>query len=226
MRSVRPGVVRRNAGAMDGIAPPACHVFTLLGGDDACAPLPASMWKSETLMLQKLFILAVGAVLGAAGVVGYAATKPNEFRIVRSTLIEASPDKIAAAIQDFRTWRQWSPFERLDPKLKRQFSGPAAGQGAVYAWEGNGEAGAGRMEILAATPRRVSIELDFIRPFETSNMAEFTLEPEGEATRVTWAMVGPSPLMVKVMDLFYDIDRAVGAEFETGLANLKALSER
>jgi hypothetical protein len=111
--------------------------------------------------------------------------------------------------------------------MKRQFSGAASGQGAVYAWEGNKDVGSGRMEIRSARPvSSVDIQLDFLAPFEAHNTASFTLVPEAGATAVTWTMTGPMPLLSKVMGLFVSMDQMVGPDFEAGLANLKAAAEK
>jgi hypothetical protein len=176
-------------------------------------------------MLKILAIAAGVVVVLVVAVVIYAATRPDEFRIERTARIKAAPDKIQAHLTDFKAWRGWSPWEALDPALTRQYSGAATGKGAVYAWEGNGKVGAGRMEILDAPPGKVVIKLDFIKPFEGHNTAEFTLTPDGDGTRVTWAMFGARPLMAKVMCLFMDMDKMVGGSFETGLASLKGLAE-
>ena len=111
--------------------------------------------------------------------------------------------------------------------MKRTFGGAPAGQGATYAWEGNDKAGAGRMEIAESTPSsKIAIKLDFIKPFEARNMAEFTLQPQGGVTQVTWAMHGPSPYIAKLMGIFFNMDQMIGKDFETGLANLKTASEK
>ncbi len=177
-------------------------------------------------MLKAIGIVLGIIVLGVLGLVAYASTKPDEFRVSRSTTINAPPEKIAASIQDFHAWSAWSPFEKLDPELKRTFSGPEAGKGAVYAWEGDSKAGEGRMEILEADPSKILIKLDFTRPFEAHNTTEFTLVPEGGNTRVTWSMYGPSSLVTKIMDVCFGIDKGVGKEFEAGLVSLKALAEK
>lgn len=156
-------------------------------------------------------------------------TKPSgdaNFRVERSQHIEAGPAAIAPLIVDFRRWRDWSPYEGLDPNLKRTYAGETSGRGASYAWEGNGKAGAGRMEILEASPSRVLIQLDFSRPFKARNKAEFTLEPDGNATRVTWAMEGKAPLLARIIGFFFNMDKFVGRDFEKGLSNLKAVAER
>jgi len=156
-----------------------------------------------------------------------AASKPNAFRIERSASIDAPPERVFALIVDFRQWGGWSPWEKLDPDLKRSYSGAASGRGAVYEWQGNNKVGQGRMEIVESVPaRRVAIKLDFLKPFEAHNIAEFTLEPRSGATRITWAMHGPNLFMSKVMGTVMNIDRMVGSQFEEGLANMKALAER
>jgi hypothetical protein len=176
-------------------------------------------------MLKKLAIAAGVVGLLIAGVVGYAATGADDFRIERSARIKATPDKIHAQIQDFRRWQGWSPWETIDPALKRTMSGTPQGKGAVYEWVGNNDVGSGRMEIVEAAPERIVIKLDFFKPFEAHNLARFTLQPDGDATRVTWTMTGPQPLLNKVVCLFMNMDKMVGGHFETGLANLRRLTE-
>jgi hypothetical protein len=162
-------------------------------------------------------------------ILGFAATRPNVFSVKRATQIRAKPDKIFDLINDFRNWGSWSPWEKLDPTMRRKLSGAESGKGAVYEWEGKGKVGAGRMEIIGATPpAKITIKLDFIKPFEGHNTAEFTLDanPANAATELTWAMYGPAPYMAKLMGLFMNMDKMIGKDFETGLANLKTITER
>jgi uncharacterized protein YndB with AHSA1/START domain len=125
-------------------------------------------------------VIVVLIVVPLAAILIFATTKPDTFRIQRATSIKAPPDKIFPLIADFHGWGAWSPYEKLDPAMKRTFSGAANGKGAVYEWESDGKAGKGRMEITdAPAPSKVAIKLDFFKPFETHNIAEFTLEPKG-----------------------------------------------
>jgi uncharacterized protein YndB with AHSA1/START domain len=170
--------------------------------------------------------IGIGVVILLAALFGFAATKPDTFRVERTASINAPPAEIFALISDFHGWSDWSPYEQLDPSMTRSYSGAASGQGAVYEWNGNGKAGAGRMEITEATPSRITIQLDFTKPFESHNIAEFTLEPRGASTNVTWAMQGPNLYLGKVMSIFVNMDRMIGEDFEAGLANLKAIAEK
>ena len=157
----------------------------------------------------------------------YAATRPDSFRVERSISINAPPEKIFPHLSDLRGHRAWSPWEGKDPAMQRTYSGSAQGKGAVYEWDGNRNIGKGRMEITEVSPpSRIVIKLDFIKPFEAHNTAEFRLEPKGASTKVTWAIHGPSPFFSKVMGPFLSMDKMIGKEFETGLANLKSLTEK
>ena len=173
-----------------------------------------------------LKIIAI-VVVAIVAVLAYATTRPNTFRISRSTVIKAPPERIYALIEDFHKWRAWSPYENLDPALTRTYGGPASGVGATYAWAGNNKAGAGKMEIVkAVAPGELNISLDFTKPFEAHHKAIFTLAPEGDATRVTWTMEGASPFMFKLMGLVVDMDKMIGKAFEDGLASLKVEAEK
>jgi len=175
-------------------------------------------------MLKKIAIVVVVAI---AAFLAFAATKPDTFQVQRSTVIKAPPDKIFALIQDFHHWGVWSPYEKRDPDMKRTYGGPESGKGSMYAWEGNSKVGAGRMEILDATaPSKVTIKLDFIKPFEGHNTAEFTMIPQSDATNVTWAMYGPNPYIAKVMQSVFNMDEMIGKDFADGLANLKTAAEK
>jgi hypothetical protein len=178
-------------------------------------------------MLNAIIIVVVVLLIAVAVILIYAASKPDTFSVQRSATIRAPADKIFPFISDFHAWSAWSPYEKRDPDMKRTFGGAPSGKGATYAWDGNKNVGAGNMEILdAPAPSRVTIKLDFIRPFEGHNTAEFTLEPQGGETRVTWAMRGPALFITKVMGVFMNMDTMIGKDFETGLGNLKSLAEK
>lgn len=173
----------------------------------------------------KLILLFLGGAL--AGLLIYAATRPNQFRIARSALIPAAPATVFAQINDLQHWRGWSPWEGRDPDLKRTYSGPAAGTGAAYAWAGNNKVGEGRMEITESVPdERIVFKLDFLKPFEAHNRATFLLRPEQGGTQVEWAMEGPQNFMAKLMGAVMNIDRMVGKDFEKGLASLADVVRR
>lgn len=173
----------------------------------------------KTVAISSLVILAV--------IFAFAASKPDTFRVERSVTIKAPPEKVFALINDLHSWTSWSPYEKKDPDMKRIHSGANSGKGAIYEWDGDKNVGKGQMTITESSPSsRVLIALDFFAPFEAHNTAEFDLQGGGDSTRVTWAMFGPANYMSKLMSVFFSMDKMVGDDFETGLANLKAMAER
>ena len=162
-----------------------------------------------------------------AAVLIYAATRPNDFVVSRSTSIRAPAEAIFPLINDFKRWPEWSPYEKLDPQMKRTLSGTDSGKGAAYAWEGNSKAGVGRMEIINSVPSSlVALKLDFEKPFRANNTVDFSLAPSGGNTTVTWAMRGGRPFIAKLMGLFMNFDTLIGKDFEVGLANLGHATEQ
>jgi len=177
-------------------------------------------------MFELIVIIAVVLAVAIAVVLILAATKPDTLRVQRAITVKAPAEKIFPLINDFHQWRSWSPYEDRDPALKRTYSGAESGKGAVYAWEGNNNVGSGRMEILeTSVPSKIRIKLDFFKPFEGHNTAEFTMLPQGDATSVTWLMQGPARFVTRVMQVFINLDNMIGKDFEVGLANLKKLTE-
>jgi hypothetical protein len=177
-------------------------------------------------MLKTLAIIGVVVVVAIAGILLYAATKPDSFRVQRVVLINAPSDKVFPLINDIKAWTVWSPYEKKDPAMKRTYGAVTAGKGATYAWDGDKNVGQGSIEIVESGPRKILLKLDFVKPFEAHNMGEFLLEPKGDSTSVTWATYGPSPYMSKVIGTFMNIDDLIGRDFEKGLADLKAAAEK
>jgi len=171
-------------------------------------------------------VIFAGLTLLILALLIYAATKPDTFRVERSTHIKAPPEKIFPLIDNFHQWEKWSPWEKVDPALKRTYSGANSGKGAIYQWDGNKNIGQGQMEIIESTPPgKLRIKIDFLAPFEGHNTVEFTLEAQGDGTLVSHAMFGPSPYMSKLMGIFFNMDKMIGDKFDEGLVSLKALAE-
>ena len=176
------------------------------------------------MKIVKIVLLVV--VIAVVGVLALAATKPNTYHVTRNATIAASPAAVFAQVNDFRRWETWSPWEKLDPTMKRTFSGPETGKDAGYAWLGNDKVGEGRMTILESEPdSRIGIRLDFIKPFEETCQVGFTFASAGEGTNVTWTMDGNHNYMSKVMCVFMDMEKMIGTDYEKGLAQLKTVAE-
>jgi uncharacterized protein YndB with AHSA1/START domain len=151
----------------------------------------------------------------------------DTYTVRRAETIDAPPKRVYDQIADFHRWTSWSPWEDVDPQLRRTYSGAPAGAGAVYTWSGNRKAGQGRMEIVEATePSKVRIDLTFEKPWKARNDTEFTIEPQGAGSRVTWTMTGKKTLMTKVMGVVMSMDKLLGRDFEMGLRRLKETTEQ
>lgn len=178
-------------------------------------------------MIKTILLGVVGLlVLAIAIVAAIASQRPDTFRVSRTASIAAPPDKLFALINDVREFNSWSPYVLRDPQATGRYTGPAAGPGARYDFDGK-KSGSGSFEITQATPpSQVRMRLDMTAPFEVHNIVTFTLVPQGNATQATWAMEGPAPFLSKFMGVIFDMDRMVGTDFEAGLTNLKARAEK
>ena len=173
--------------------------------------------------MARKILIGVAAVIVLLLIV--VATRPGTFHVERSVTIAAPPEAAFAQVNDFHAWASWSPYEKLDPGMKRTFEGAPSGVGAVYAWSGNKEIGEGRMTIEKSEPSQIAIKLEFIKPFTATNTATFSFVPAPEGTKVTWAMDGKNSFLAKAMHLVMDMDKLVGTDFERGLSAMKTVAE-
>lgn len=172
----------------------------------------------------KLILIVIGVAIG--GVLMYASTLPDVFRVSRSVVVQTAPENVFPLINDLQRFNTWNPFNKKDPNIKGTYSGPAAGPGARYAFQGNKDVGSGDIAITdVAAPSRVTMDLNMLEPMKASNKVTFTMQPEAGATRVTWAMEGQCLYFAKLIHLVFDMDKMVGKDFENGLTSLKALAE-
>lgn len=175
------------------------------------------------MILKTLIVVALVVV----AILLFALTRPSSFHVQRSINIQASPEKIFALLNDFHRWPEWAPQDKEDPSMRRTYSGAASGVGAISDWIAKGSGGQGRMTIVESIPsNEVSVKVDFVKPFEAHNLNQFSLQPAGNQTEVTWSMDGTNLYVMKVMSLFINMDKMAGQHFETGLANLKTLAEK
>lgn len=173
-------------------------------------------------MSKKKIALAIAAGLGVAllAFLGFVATRPDTYRVTRSKEIAAPADRVLPYLNDFQRWTEWSPWEELDPQMKKEFSAPPSGEGAWYTWHGNSDVGSGKMTIASASDTKVVYKLEFIEPFQSVADTTMELEAAGDRTRVTWSMEGQSSFITKLMGVFMDMDAMIGKDFEKGLDKL------
>jgi uncharacterized protein YndB with AHSA1/START domain len=170
-------------------------------------------------MLKKILIgLGVLIVLFVVIV----ATRPSVVHIERTATMSVPPEAVFPLINDFHNWAKWSPWDKRDPAMKKDYEG-GPGQGAKYHWAGNDQVGEGRMTITESHPNdKIAIQLEFIKPMEGTNTSWFTLAPAGKGTKVVWAGDFNMNFMGKAFGMFMNMDEMVGKDFENGLAQLDA----
>ena len=175
-------------------------------------------------MVKKILI---GLVVIVGGFLAYAATRPDTYHVERATKIEAPAPVVFAQLEDFKAWPAWSPWDKLDPAMKKMYDGPPSGVGSSYSWQGNDKVGKGKVTITESQPpTRIGYRLEFMEPFSAVATTSFMLKPEGDkGVGITWAMDGTNNLIGKVFGIFMNMDQSIGGDFEKGLAALKTTSE-
>ncbi|PQO28097.1 polyketide cyclase [Blastopirellula marina] len=171
--------------------------------------------------------LLIGFVVLVVALTIVVSLRPNEFQVSRSMKIDAPPEIVFPLVNQFTAWEAWSPYEKLDPNMLKTLEGPAAGEGSVMRWSGNGKAGAGSTTIIQSEPNKsIEIDLQMTAPMACQNDVLFTFEPEGDSTIVTWSMSGKVNFMAKIFHLILNVDKMCGDQFTEGLTSLKEISEK
>lgn len=173
-------------------------------------------------MLKKILIGLVALVVVFLIVV---AMQPEDFKVSRSATLAASPAALFEQVNDHHKFAVWNPWMKLDPNVKNTYSGAPSGVGAACSWEGNGDVGAGTSTIIESRPGElVRFKMDWKKPMEGTSTVDFTFQPEGDKTVVTWSMYGKNGFLAKAVSLFMDMDKMCGPQFEKGLADLGAVA--
>jgi hypothetical protein len=171
--------------------------------------------------------IALSVLLVVVALLLFAATKPNSFRVQRSITIHASQEKVFSLINDLHSWDSWSEDNAGNGTVQKIHSGPASGVGAAAEWNGSGRAGAAKMLITeSVAPSKVSVEVDWLKPFVAHNLNEFTIQAQGDDTQLTWSILTSNQYAMKLVGVFFDIESQFGQHMESGLKNLKSVAEK
>jgi uncharacterized protein YndB with AHSA1/START domain len=168
-------------------------------------------------------LVVLGSILLLVVVVGV--LLPARFDVRRTIHVQAPPERVYDLVVDTRRWKDWSAWNKRDPNMRIQYSGPPFGMGAKWSWDSKSQ-GKGSMEFTRVEPNR---RIDYRISFPDMNMVaggSILLEASGGGTDVTWTIggdTGSNPLKHYFSVL---MDHMVGPDFEQGLANLKALAEK
>lgn len=176
--------------------------------------------------MKKVLLGLVGVVgLVVVGVIGAAAMKPDHLHVERQATFAAAPADVVPYTADLKLWAEWNPWKEYDPRMETTYSEVTSGPGAWYSWKGNDQVGKGKMTVLTVAEDKVTHDLEFFEPWQSKATITFAFTPEGDNTRVTWAMDEDQKFGAKVAGLFMDMDAMLGGDFEKGLTKLKPLAE-
>jgi hypothetical protein len=153
----------------------------LLGRRPSVSQIDFYLFKFESKIMVKKILLGLVVVIVLFLIV--VAMQPNEYRIERSATMDAPPAAVFEQVNDLHKWDAWSPWAKLDPNAKNTFEGAESGEGAIFKWAGDANVGEGKMTIVESKPNElIDIQLDFIKPFESTGNSEFVFKPEGGKT--------------------------------------------
>jgi hypothetical protein len=203
------------------------HLTALMAMETPMTANPKLMgFDAKSRKKAMLVNILIGLVALIAVFIVIVALRSADFRVSRSDTISASPEVVFSHVNNLHRWDAWSPWEKIDPMMKKTFEGPDEGVGAILRWDGNGQVGAGSNTIIESRRNElIRFKLNMVRPFVGTNDVEFAFQPRGEETSVTWTMTGNLNFITKIMDLIIGMDTMVGGQFQSGLAQLKLAVE-
>jgi len=152
----------------------------------------------------------------------------KDYAVEKEIVINKPKQVVFDYIKMLRNQDNFSVWAKKDPNMKKGYSGTDGAPGFIASWESqNNEVGTGEQEILKITEgERIDFRLRFKVPFEAQDDAYMITEAVGDnQTKVKWGFMGAFPYPMNIMNLFMDMDKAVGKDLSQGLANLKATLE-
>lgn len=146
----------------------------------------------------------------------------------KSVSINSSPEKVWIHTNSLKTMDMWSPWNKLDPNMKKEWTGITGKVGEKVCWEGNEQAGKGCQEVVKVDPanRKIETKIVFLTPYESENFASVNVVPEGKGSIATWTFSTEIPYPWTVTKLMYDLEEMIGKDYQEGLNSLKTISEK
>ncbi|TDI73332.1 MAG: polyketide cyclase [Bacteroidetes bacterium] len=172
------------------------------------------------------FLYILGIIIGV--LVLLASFAPKKYDVNRSIVINRPRPEVFQYLKYIKNQDEWSPWKNRDPEMKQTFSGEDGTVGFISKWDSDHkQVGAGEQEIIGITPdEQIRTELRFLKPWKSVSTAYIeTRESADGATKVTWGFSGTNKVPMNIMMLFYNMDKAVGKDFEEGLEELKIVLE-
>lgn len=150
----------------------------------------------------------------------------NKYTVDQTIHIDGEKEAIKSFVADFNHFDQWSPWADLDTNMHVEIRGKAGAVGSSYHWEGNEEVGKGSMQLTKKQADTLGINLKFIEPFASESPNYYAFHRTNKGTEVTWHMEGEMSYPWNIMQLFIDMEEAIGKDFQKGLNRLKKTIEQ
>jgi hypothetical protein len=169
--------------------------------------------------------LGILSVLGIALIAGLFISK--ELNYEKSIVINAPIDTVWENVNSLSDMDKWSPWNALDPNMKKEMTGVDGTIGAMQSWESEvDEVGKGSQTISKIeAPYLMETKLKFYDPYESDAFGYIKLVEEGVGTKVTWGFKSEMPYPFNVTKIFMNMEEMMDKEWNTGLNNLKNISE-
>lgn len=165
-------------------------------------------------ILVALFLLAILSMFLA----------PKKMTLAESTTIAAPPNLVYNIVNDLKKWEEWSPWKDLDPEAINTYSEKTEGVGATWSWKGNAQVGEGTQKIIESKKgQSIKTELEF-NGFEGTSFSNWTFEPDGNKTKVTWDFDGAETGFF-FRPFNWIMKGGLKKTYATGLSRIKEMAE-
>ncbi len=168
-----------------------------------------------------IILLIVILFLGIIGIIA-----PKEFNMSRRIIINSDKSAVYKVLADYSRMIEWSPWAKLDPACKYEYSGNAGEVGHSYSWKGNKDVGSGTMTLTEVVPDdNLTFSLKFLEPFESEADGKWIMKDTTDGTLVTWTFHTQHNFVNSIFMYFMDMEKMLGPDYEKGLASLKEVIE-
>lgn len=148
---------------------------------------------------------------------------PKEYNLSRSIIIGKPIGEVFGYLKSIKNQEEWSPWKKKDPNMIQEFVGEDGKIGFIAKWKGNKDVGEGEQEVISIIENEaIETQLRFFKPWKSQSIGSLLVDKVDEnQTLVTWGFSGKNPIPFNAFMLFYNMDKAVGKDFEEGLESLK-----
>lgn len=179
------------------------------------------------MKILKWILIAIGVLIAISLIVALFVKK--DYLVEREIIISKPKSEVFEYLKLLKNQDNFSKWATMDPNMKKTYSGTDGTVGFVSAWESsNDDVGVGEQEIKKISEgERIDFEIRFLKPFESTAPAYMITEAVNEnQTKVKWGFDGHMNYPMNLMMVFMNMEKMIGEDLSTGLANLKTILEK